>query len=80
MSTLPILKKFMRGLHEDRRGDIPQVLLLIGLIAIPIALFLTALSDDATTSTQENVGALMDNQGNLAEFEENNAGAGVTFQ
>jgi len=79
MFKLPVLKKFVRGLHEDRRGDIPQVLLMIGLIAIPIALFLTALSDDATTSTQENVGALMDNQGNLAEYDENAGGAGVTF-
>lgn len=79
MTKIRFAKSFLRGLHNDRRGDIPQVLLLIGLIAIPIALFLTAMSDDATTATQENVGALMDNQGNLAEYDENGAGAGVSF-
>lgn len=62
------MTKFARGLHNDRRGDIPQVLLLIGLIAIPIALFLTSMGADVRENTKDNAQELIDAQDDLKDY------------
>lgn len=56
------------SLHKNRRGDIPQVLLLIGLIAIPIAIFLTQMSDDVRDNTRSNVNELIQGQEPLKDY------------
>lgn len=63
-TRIPVLAR----IHEDRRGDIPQVLLLIGLIAIPIALFLTQMADDVRDNTRSNVNELVQGQNPLKKY------------
>lgn len=62
------MTKFARGLHNNRRGDIPQVLLLIGLIAIPIALFLTQMGADVRDNTKKGSDELIKAQDKLKKY------------
>ncbi|MEO0924137.1 MAG: hypothetical protein AAFY09_15480 [Pseudomonadota bacterium] len=56
---------FARKFAKDERGDLPQTLLIIGMIALPVALMLSNVGNSTADTTEERVDQLLDNGNDL---------------
>ena len=55
------IRKFLR----DENGDLPQVILLVGLLVLPLAIFLLQAGNIMPDMNEERVDQLLDNGNNL---------------
>lgn len=59
------IRRRSREFSKDERGDLPQTILLIGLIALPLAIFLASVAQDSGEAMNENVDDLIGRGGNI---------------